>query len=213
MARIEVTEESLRAAVPDPVFRHAQDLAGQVTALSTTGLQIEATVDGSAVAIRIRPDTTPDARCACPASPPCAHAIAAALAWVRAATQEDTPEADTPEADDPGADDPGADDPGADDPEADLPALRADFDDILDELADEASECEPGDEWYPDTDDLEDLLDDLEDLTPQTPAAAALTTHVITRIKALLATPQHQGDDLPEALTRAQALLPAPPPT
>jgi hypothetical protein len=197
MARIEVTEESLRAAVPDPVFRQAQDLAGQITALSTTGLQIEATIDGSPVAIRIRPATPPDARtpldarCACPAPPPCAHAIAAALAWVRAATQ---------------------DDPEADDPEADLPALRADFDEVLDELADEASTCEPGDEWYPDTDDLEDLLDDLEDLTPQTPATATLTTHVITRIKALLATPQHQGDDLPEALTRAQALLPAPAP-
>jgi hypothetical protein len=184
MARIEVTEESLRAAVPDPVFRQAQDLAGKVTALSATGLLIEATVDGSATTIRIRPDTTPDAHCACPASPPCAHAIAAALAWVRAATQDD-------------------------DPAADLPALRADFDDVLDELADEASECEPGDEWYPDTDDLEDLLDDLEDLTSQTPATAALTTHVITRIKALLATPQHQGDDLPEALTRAQSLCPS----
>lgn len=202
MARIEVTEESLRATVDEPVFRHALDLTDKVSGLSATGLLVEAVVDGSAVSVRIRPDSSqpdssqpdsspldsirPDtslhARCACPAPPPCAHALAAALAWVHAASQDD-------------------------DQEADLPGLRADFDDVLDELADEAIACEPGDEWYPDTDDLEELLDELEDLADQTPDAVAdLTAHVIERIKSVLNAGKHQGDDLSEALTRAEAL-------
>jgi hypothetical protein len=85
--------------------------------------------------------------------------------------------------------------------------LSAEFDDVLGELADEARACSPGDEWYPDTDDLEDLLDEVEELAGQAPdTVQALTGQVIERIKDVLGSGQCQGDDLAEALARAEDL-------
>ena len=95
MARIEVTEESLRATVDRHVFAQAVALAGKVTGLSAAGPQVEATVDGTDVSVRVRPGGL-DARCACPAADPypaapCPHAVAAVLAWVRTGHGEPVP--------------------------------------------------------------------------------------------------------------------------
>ena len=83
MARIEVTEESLRTAVGEDVFAQAAALAGKVTGISAVGPQVEAIVDGTEVSVRIQPGGL-DARCACPAAAPCPHAVAAVLTWIRA---------------------------------------------------------------------------------------------------------------------------------
>jgi hypothetical protein len=83
MAQIEVTEESLRAAVDEAVFAQAVTLADKVAGFSAVGPQIEAIVDGTEVSVRVNPSGL-DAHCACPAPAPCAHAVAAVLTWVRA---------------------------------------------------------------------------------------------------------------------------------
>jgi hypothetical protein len=183
MARIEVTEESLRTGVDERVFAQAMTWSDKVSEVWAAGFAVEAVVDGSAISVRIRPDGL-DARCECPAPMPCAHAVAAVLAWVRAA--EDNEDLD---------------------PVADL---FADFDDVLSELADEARACGPGDEWYPDTDDLEDLLDEVEELAGQAPdGLRELTARVIGRLKDILGSGHDQGDDLAEALARVEELAAA----
>ncbi len=83
MARIEVTEESLRAFLDGKVFAQAVALAGEVAGLSVAGPQVTATVAGAAVSVQVRLGGL-DARCACPAAAPCPHAVAAVLAWVHA---------------------------------------------------------------------------------------------------------------------------------
>jgi len=83
VARIEVTEESLRTAVDERVFAQAVVLADRVAGVSAVGPQVEAIVDGAEVSVRVRPGGL-DARCACPAAAPCPHAVAAVLTWVRA---------------------------------------------------------------------------------------------------------------------------------
>ncbi len=83
MARIEVTEESVRALLDGQVFAQAVALAGEVAGLSVAGPRVTATVAGAAVSVRVRLGGL-DARCACPAAAPCPHAVAAVLAWVRA---------------------------------------------------------------------------------------------------------------------------------
>ena len=90
-------------------------------------------------------------------------------------------------------------------------ALRAELDDVLGELADEARECDPDDGWYPDTADLEDLLDEVEDLAAGTPGVAReLAGHVMERISAVLAAGNCLSDDLADALARAEDLHRAP---
>ena len=69
VARIEVTEESLRTAVDERVFAQAEVLADRVAGVSAVGPQVEAIVDVSEVSVRIRPGCL-DARCACPAAAP-----------------------------------------------------------------------------------------------------------------------------------------------
>jgi uncharacterized Zn finger protein len=190
MVRIEVTEVSLRATVDQHVFAQAVALAGKVSGLSAAGPQVEATVDGTDVSVRVRPGGL-DARCACPAAlpypaAPCPHAVAAVLAWVRAGSEGTSPgETDT-----------------------DVAAeLRAELDDVLGELAEEAGDCEPDDGWYPDTSDLEDLLDEVEDLADEAPEAAReLAGHAAVRIKGVLAAGNCLTDDLASALARAEEL-------
>jgi uncharacterized Zn finger protein len=195
MARIELTEESLRATVDRHVFAQAVALADKVAGLSAAGPQVKASVDGTDVSVRVRPGGL-DAHCACPAAapypaPPCPHTVAAVLAWVRASAKE----ASTAAA-------------GADEADADLAAeLRAELDEVLDELAEEAADCDPDDGWYPDTSDLEDLLDEVEDLADEEPdAARELAGHVAGRIKDVLAAGHCLTDDLADALTRAEEL-------
>jgi hypothetical protein len=177
MAQIEVTEESLRAAVDEAVFAQAVTLAGKVAGFSAVGPQIEAIVDGTEVSVRVNPFGL-DAHCACPAPAgvPCPHAVAAVLTWVRAGP-----------------------DPAAD--------LRAELDDILAGLAAEAADCDPDDGWYPDTGELEDLLDEVEDLAGEEPdAARELAGHVAARVAEVLAAASCLTDDLADTLARAQEL-------
>ncbi len=175
MARIEVTEESLRTIAGEDVFAQAVALADKVAGISAVGPQVEAIVDGAEVSIRVGPGGL-DARCACPAADPCPHAIAAVLTWVRAGP--------------------------------DLAAeLRAELDDVLDELAAEAGDCDPDDGWYPDTSELEDLLDEVEDLAAGTPAAARdLAGHAAERIRQVLDAGNCLTSDLTDALARAEEL-------
>jgi len=179
MAQLEVTEESLRAAVDEAVFTQAVALADKVAAFSAVGPQIEAIVDGTEVSVRVNP-TGLDARCACPAASsagaPCPHAVAAVLTWVRAGP-----------------------DPAA--------GLRAELDDVLAGLAAEAGDCDPDDGWYPDTGELDDLLDEVEDLAGQAPdAARELAGHAAARIREVLAAGNCLTDDLADSLARAEEL-------
>ena len=179
MARIEITEASLRADVGEDVFAQAVTLADKVAGISAVGPQIEAIVDGAEVSVRVRPDGL-DARCACPAlyqeGAPCPHAVAAVLTWVRAGP-----------------------DPAAE--------LRAELDDVLAGLAGEAADCDPDDGWYPDTSELEDLLDEVEDLAGQEPdAARELAGHVAARVTEVLAAGNCLTDDLADTLSRAEQL-------
>ena len=179
MAQIEVTEESLRAAVDEAVFAQALTLADKVAGCSAVGPQIEAIVDGIEVSVRVKPFGL-DAHCACPApyqdGTPCPHAVAAVLTWVRAGP-----------------------DPAAE--------LRAELDDVLAGLADEAGDCDPDDGWYPDTSDLEDLLDEVEDLAGKAPdAARELAGYAAARIREVLAAGNCLTDDLADTLSRAEEL-------
>jgi hypothetical protein len=90
MALIEVTEESLRSLVNDAVFEQAQDWADKVTGLRVDGLLVEATVDGVPAGFLVLRHGL-EGRCGCPLPAPCAHAIAAALAWVRAGDDDESP--------------------------------------------------------------------------------------------------------------------------
>jgi hypothetical protein len=86
-------------------------------------------------------------------------------------------------------------------------SLRAELDEVLGELAEEAGDCDPDDGWYPDTTDLEDLLDEVQDLANQAPEAAReLAGHVAGRIREVLAAGNCLTDDLVGALTRAEEL-------
>ena len=130
MARIEVTEESLRTIAGEDVFAQAVALAAKVRDLcgGAAGRGDRGRRRGQHPSAR-----RPGRALRLPGGGPCPHAIAAVLTWVRAGP--------------------------------DLAAeLRAELDDVLDELAAEAGDCDPDDGWYPDTGELEDLLDEVEDL-------------------------------------------------
>ena len=225
MARIVVTEESLRATVDQGVFAQAVALAGQVSGLLAVGPLIEATVDGTDVSVRVGPGGL-DARCACPAAvpypaAPCPHAVAAVLAWVRAGSGEADPEGADPEETSPEKASPEKASPekaspvkastekaSTEETSTDVAAeLRAELDDVLGELATEAGDCDPGDGWYPDTTDLEDLLDEVEELADEAPdAARELAGHAAGRIRDVLAAGNCLTDDLAGTLTRAEGL-------
>lgn len=85
--------------------------------------------------------------------------------------------------------------------------LRAQLDDVLGGLAEEAGDCDPDDGWYPDTSELEDLLDQVGDLADGSPAAARdLAGHVAERIRRVLAAATCLTGDLSDALGRAEEL-------
>jgi hypothetical protein len=220
MAVIEVSEDWVRRVAGGEVFGLAAERAGKVSGLRADGLVVSAAVDGVPVSVRILPDGFAG-ECGCPADGLCAHAVAAVLAWVRTGTDAD-------EADLFGIlrmQDPdwlagqlaelAAADPvlagrllaEAGDGQAleDVADLRAELDEVLDELEGEASGLEGYDEWYPDGEALDELLDEAAEFVPDAPdAIRGLADHVITRTEALLNYENCFGGGITEALEKAQ---------
>jgi uncharacterized Zn finger protein len=223
MALIEVTEASLRSLVDDAVFVQAAEWTGKVTGLHADGPLIEATVDGVPAGFRVLREGI-EGHCGCLAPAPCAHAVAAALAWVRTAEDDERPPelfeilriqdrdwlaARLAEL---AAADPvlaarllaEADDAGV---LREVAELRAEFDEVLDDL--EADAADQGDygEWYPDAGELDELFDEAEVLTDDVPGAVReLADHLIGRIERILNYENCYGDGMTEALTRAEDL-------
>lgn len=91
VAVVEVSEESLRLIAGDEVLGQAARLVdgGMVADVRLDGLLVFATVAGTPVSVRVLEDALAW-RCPCPDDAPCVHAAAAALAWVRTGTDEET---------------------------------------------------------------------------------------------------------------------------
>jgi hypothetical protein len=86
-----------------------------------------------------------------------------------------------------------------------MAGLRAELDEVLDELEDEASSLGLHDEWYPDGEALDELLDEATELVPDAPdAVRELADHVITRTERLLDYENCYGEGITEALEKAQ---------
>ena len=223
MALIEVTEESLRSLVDDAVFGQAQDWADKVTGLRIDGLLVEATVDGVPTGFLVLRHGL-EGRCGCPLPAPCAHAIAAALAWVRAGDDDESP-SDLFEvlrvqdrdwlasrlarlaAADPALAARLLDEAEDVDVLDEVADLRDAFDEVLDELEDEARDQDDYGEWYPDAEGLDELFDEAEALIDDVPdAVRELADHLIERIERLLNYENCYGDGVTEALTRAEDL-------
>ncbi len=220
MAIIEVSEDGVRRAAGDQVFGQATEWADTVSGLRADGPVICATVDGVPVSVRILPGGFAG-ECGCPAPGLCAHAAAAVLAWVRTGTDADGPDLfGVLRAQDPdwlatrlaelAAADPAlagrllaeAGDGQAPQGVADL---RAELDEVLDELEDEASSLGLYDEWYPDGEALDELLDEAAEFVPDAPdAVRELADHVITRTERLLNYENCYGEGIAEALEKAQ---------
>jgi uncharacterized Zn finger protein len=206
VAVIEVSEESLRLIAGDEVLGQAAGLVdgGLVADVRLDGLLVFATVAGTPVSVQVLKDTL-GGKCLCPGDAPCVHAVAAALAWVRTGTEEETPDllavlqeqstawlalrlaaiADgnaeltrllLAEAVDPEV-------PGA------LAKLRAELESALDAHEDDAArEAEDGyGEWYPDFEGIEALIEEAGTYLEDAPGELReLADHAITRIERLL---------------------------
>ena len=171
MAIIEVSDDGVQCATGDQVFGQAKEWVAKVGELEAGGPVISATVDGVPVSVRIVPDGIAG-ECGCPAHGLCAHAVAAVLAWVRAGTDPDEPDLfEVLRMQDPDRlAELAAADPAlarrllaeAEDGQAleDVADLRAELDEVLDELEDEASSLGLHDEWYPGGEALDELLDE-----------------------------------------------------
>lgn len=217
MAIIEVSEDGVRRAAGDQVFLQAKEWADKVSGLRAGGPVISATVDGVPVSVRILPDGIAG-ECGCPAHELCAHAVAAVLAWIRTGTDAGEPDLfEVMRMQDPDwlATRLAAADPAlaerllaeAGDGEAleNMADLRAELDQVLDELEDEASSLGSYDEWYPDGEALDELLDEAAEFVPDAPdAIRELADHVITRTERLLNYENCYGAGITEALEKAQ---------
>jgi uncharacterized Zn finger protein len=223
MALIEVTEEWVRTLVDSAVFGQAAEWADKVTGLHVDGLLVEATVDGVPSGFRVLHPGI-EGRCGCPLPAPCAHAIAIALAWVRtghdaeqsselfemlrvqdrdwlAARLAELATADPAlaarlldEAEDAGV-------------LGEIVDLRAEFDEVLDELEAEARDEGEYGEWYPDAEGLDELFDEAEALIDNAPDAVQdLADHLLERIERILDYSNCYGGGVTEALTRAEDL-------
>jgi uncharacterized Zn finger protein len=220
MAIIEVSEDRLRHVAGGEVFGQAKEWVDKVSGLRAGGPVISATVDGVPVSVRILPDGIAG-ECECPADGLCAHAAAAVLAWVR--TGRDADEPDLLEAlrmQDPDwlatrLAELATADPAlaqrllaeAEDGEAleDVADLRAELEEMLDVLEDDASSLGPYDEWYPDGEALDELLDEAAEFVPDAPdAVRELADHVIIRTERLLNYENCYGEGITEALEKAQ---------
>lgn len=222
MAIIEVTEDGVRRVAGGEVFRQAEQWVDKVGGLRADGPVLSATVDCVSVSVRILPDGIAG-ECGCPAHGLCAHAAAAVLAWVRTGTDAGEPDLfEVLRMQDPGwlatrLAELAAADPAlagrllaeAEDGQAleDVAGLRAELDEVLDELEDEASSLGLYDEWYPDGGALDELLDEAAEFVPDEPdAVRELADHVITRTERLLNYENCYGEGITEALEKAQDL-------
>ena len=220
MAIIEVSEDRVRRAAGGEVFGQAKEWVDKVSGLRAGGPVISATVAGVPVSVRIRPDGIAG-ECECPAHGMCAHATAAVLACVRTGTDADEPDLlEALRMQDPdwlatrlaelAAADPSLAErllAEAEDGQAleDVAGLRAELDEVLDELEDEASSLGLDDEWYPDGEALDELLDEAAEFVPDAPdAVRELADHVITRTERLLNYENCYGEGITEALEKAQ---------
>jgi uncharacterized Zn finger protein len=225
MARIEVTEESVRRQVEGPAYERGRFLVdrGKVVGATAKGPKIEAMVDGVQVMACVTA-TGISAQCGCFEPEPCAHAVAATLAWID--TGLDRPRPDlyallrTKDRDwlagqlahlaenDPDLATRLLD--AADGPAAfDTSELRADLEAVVGAMAAEFDEYNDDYhyEWYPDTDELEEVLDDVEDVLDEAPdAVRELADHAIGLIEGVLNSAHCHGGELTEALGRAQDL-------
>ena len=87
----------------------------------------------------------------------------------------------------------------------DVAGLRAELDEVLDELEDEASSLGLYDEWCPDGEALDELLDEAAEFVPGAPdAVRELADHAITRTERLLNYEHCYGEGITEALEKAQ---------
>jgi hypothetical protein len=220
MAIIEVSEDGVRCAAGGEVFGQAEEWADKVSGLQARGPVICATVEGVPVSVRILPDGIAG-ECECPAHGLCAHAVAAVLAWVRTGTDADEPDLfEVLRMQDPDwlatrLAELAAADPAlagrllaeAGDGQAleEVAGLRAELDEVLDELEDETSSLGLYDEWYPDGKALDELLDEAAEFVADAPdAVRELADHVITRTERLLNCENCYGEGITEALEKAQ---------
>jgi hypothetical protein len=223
MALIEVTEEWVRGLVGNAVFEQAAEWTDKVAGLHVDGLLVEATVDGVPSGFRVLRRGI-EGRCGCPLPAPCAHAIAVALVWARAGHDAEQPQelfevlrvqdrdwlaarlAELAAADPALA---GRLLDAAEDADVLTEAadLRAEFDEVLDELEAEARDEGEYGEWYPDAEGLEELFDDAEALIDDAPDTVRdLADHLIERIERILDYSNCYGGGMTEALTRAEDL-------
>ncbi|MGH3247943.1 MAG: hypothetical protein ACRDOI_17325 [Trebonia sp.] len=220
MAIIEVSADWVRRVAGGEVFAQAEEWADKVSGLRASGPVISATVDGVPVSVRIGPDGI-TGECRCPAGGQCAHAVAAVLALVGTGVDADEPglfevlRLQHPDWLAARLAELAAADPAlverllaeAEDAEAlaDVADLRAELDEELDELEDEASSLGDYGEWYPDGETLDELLDEAAEFVPDAPdAVRELADHVITRTERLLIYEKCHGDGITETLEKAQ---------
>lgn len=226
VAVIEVSEESLRLIVGDEVLGQAAGLVdgGMVADVRLDGLLVFATVAGTPVSVQVLEDALAW-KCPCSDDAPCAHAVAAALAWVRTGADQGTHDllavlkeqstawlalrlaaiADgnaeltrllLAEAVDPEV-------PSA------LAELRAELESALDAHQGEAAgEAEDGyGEWYPDFEEVEALIEDAGTYREEAPdELRELADYVITRIEGLLDYENCYGSGPTDALEMAHEL-------
>jgi uncharacterized Zn finger protein len=226
VAVIEVSEESLRLIAGDEVLGQAARLVdgGLVADVRLDGVLVFATVDGTPVSVPVLDDALAW-KCPCPDDAPCVHAVAAALAWVRTGTDEETPDLLTvlegqstawlalrlaaiadgnaeltrlllAEAVDPEV-------PGA------LAELRAELEAELDAHEEAAArEAEDGyGEWYPDFEEAEALIEEAGTYLEEAPdELRELADYAITRIEGLLDYENCYGVGPADALEMAHEL-------
>jgi len=88
----------------------------------------------------------------------------------------------------------------------DVAGLRAELDEVLDELEDEACSLGLHDEWYPDGEALDKLLDEAAEFVPDaSDAVRELADHVITRTERLLNYENCYGEGITEVLAQCLA--------
>ena len=224
MAVIEVSEDALRTVAGVEIYARAVELAGTVSDLRVAGTLLNAMVAGVPVSVRLL-DGRIEGRCECdvPGGGPCAHAVAAALAWVQSGRDEDQPDllevllTQSPEwlatrlaaiASDNAeltalllaeALDPVAADAIAE--------LRYDLDEELGELEEDAASQGDHGKWYPDAAYLAEMIEEAGEFLADAPDdVRELADHMITRIERLLDYANCCGSELTEALESARDL-------